>query len=250
MRFSFLCCSSHAARNFDSDDHDETATSSVHTNGTATLKSPPVPAKKPPPAKPKKAAEPAPQFEPYSATQATSLFATYADADNQDVIGPEGFEKLCGDTEISLEGALPLVLAWQLGATEMAKITREEWEKSTAELRCVLLLIFFRPLGLMFLVVYAVSRISSLKTLSVAVHDLDDLLLLEKPAIKPLPASSSVSRGSASSIASLQLEPYNRSRYQEYAKDIKKAFGELYSFSFLLAKPPYVPPSLLWVYVY
>lgn len=147
--FPLLCCTSHATRNFHSDDNEGTATSSVHTNGTAASKNMSTPNKKPAPTKPKKAADRAPQFEPYSPPQATSLFATYADPDDSGVIGPNGFEKLCNDTKISLEGALPLILAWQMSATEMAKITREEWEKSLHQLRYVLLPIFFRPLGLM-----------------------------------------------------------------------------------------------------
>ena len=75
--------------------------------------------------------------QPYSAANATSLFTEYADEDDEDVIGPEGLERLCSDANISLEGALPLILAWQLGSTEMAKVKKQEWEKGTGELRCV-----------------------------------------------------------------------------------------------------------------
>lgn len=149
MKFSFLpCCSSHATRNFDSDDHEATATSSVHTNGSATSKHATVPAKKPPPTKPKKSVERIHQFDPYSPPQAASLFATYADQDDPSVIGPEGFEKLCNTTNISLEGALPLVMAWQMSASEMAKIKKSEWEKSTAALKYVLCLLHSRSCSL------------------------------------------------------------------------------------------------------
>ena len=83
-------------------------------------------------------------------------------------------------------------------------------------------------------------RISSLETLSLAVHDLEDLLLLQKPALPAPTLPANNSRHSTSSTVS-QLEPYNRSRYHSYSKDTKKAFGELYLFCFTLAKPPYVP---------
>ena len=85
------------------------------------------------PSKPVKSSESA----PYSAAAAVSLFDSYADPDDPTVIGPEGFERFCSDAEVSLEGALPLILAWQVNASEMAKINRPEWEKASSELRCV-----------------------------------------------------------------------------------------------------------------
>ena len=85
------------------------------------------------PEAPKKPAKP----EPYSEDRAKKLFKTYEDPDTPGEIGPEGFEKLCEDLEVSLEGALPLVLAWQMHATEMAKFKESEWMQGTAELRCV-----------------------------------------------------------------------------------------------------------------
>ncbi|KAL4253969.1 Defective in cullin neddylation protein [Abortiporus biennis] len=195
-----------------SDDHDatqSTSTATVTLNGhgpsASSSKSAASVTKKP--NKSKKACD----FEPYSASSATALFGNYADEDDPNVIGPEGFEKLCNDAEISLEGALPLILAWQLGASEMAKISKEEWEKGTSEL-----------------------RISSVSSLAVALHDLEDLLLLDKPALKPPTTTTSGTKKSTSSSA----EPYNRSRYFKYASDKKKSFGELYTFCFMLAKPP------------
>lgn len=65
------------------------------------------------------------------------LFSLYADADDPDVIGPEGFERLCNDADIPLEGAMPLILAWLVKGDEMAKITRREWETGMGELQCV-----------------------------------------------------------------------------------------------------------------
>lgn len=68
-------------------------------------------------------------------TRLESLFRIYADEDDPSVVGPEGFERLCADAGLPLEGALPLILAWQFGASEMAKITRSEWDAGTTELR-------------------------------------------------------------------------------------------------------------------
>lgn len=36
-----------------------------------------------------------------------------------------------------MEGSAPLILAWQMEAKEMAKISKEEWVKGTSALRCV-----------------------------------------------------------------------------------------------------------------
>lgn len=89
-----------------------------------------------PSAKPAKTSKPS-ESASYTPAASTSLFSSYADPDDPTVIGPEGFERLCSDAEVSLEGALPLILAWQMGAGEMAKISKQEWEKATADLRYV-----------------------------------------------------------------------------------------------------------------
>ena len=65
-------------------------------------------------------------------------FETYADSDNSLVIGPEGFERLCNDGNLPLEGAMPMILAWQLNSKEMAKISHDEWQIGMANLQCVL----------------------------------------------------------------------------------------------------------------
>jgi hypothetical protein len=96
---------------------------------------PPLPSQ-PPAAKPPTSLK----YEPYTAQRALALFAKYADSDDPNVIGPEGFEALCTDAGIPLDGALPLILAWQLNAQEMAKISKDEWVKGMATLKCVLIL--------------------------------------------------------------------------------------------------------------
>ncbi|OBZ75667.1 DCN1-like protein 4 [Grifola frondosa] len=149
--------------------------------------------------------------EPYSATRASDVFKSYVDPDDSTVIGPEGFERLCTDMGISLEGALPLILAWQMHAAEMAKISFKEWEKGTEGL-----------------------RVSELQTISLVLQDLEDLLLLDKPPIKPPTGVAAQAKKKASAGS----EPYNRAKYYEYARNKDKSFLELYTYCFALAKPP------------
>lgn len=185
--------------------------------------------------------------EPYSEGAARQLFKTYEDQDTPGEIGPEGFEKLCGDLDISLEGALPLVLAWQMHATEMARFKEAEWLKGTGELRYVLFLrvevivvslekscrLWARAHGVLM------RRASNLQVLSLVLRNIEDLLLLDKPPIAAAGMGSIRKRGSAVPVAD-PSEPYNRYKYYQYAADTKKAYAELYAFCFALAKPPYV----------
>lgn len=89
-------------------------------------------AAKPPPApkKPTKA-------EVYSSQRALELFSDYADSDDANVIGPEGFERICTDADMPLDGPRPIIFAWQMGAKDMAKISKDEWIKGTGTLKCV-----------------------------------------------------------------------------------------------------------------
>ncbi|KAI9056943.1 DUF298-domain-containing protein [Trametes sanguinea] len=151
---------------------------------------------------------------PYSEAKARQLFKAYQDADTPGEIGPEGFEKLCNDLGISLEGAQPLVLAWQLHGSEMAKFKEDEWMKGTSEL-----------------------RVSNLEGLSLAIRELEDLLLLDKPPIQAssVPVTPTNKKGAQPTVPA---GPYNRQKYYQYAADKAKAFSELYAFCFNLAKPP------------
>lgn len=156
--------------------------------------------------------------KPYTSALALSLFNTYADPDttatNEPAIGPEGFEKLCNDAQIPLDGALPLVLAWILDAKEMGKIGKSEWVKATGML-----------------------QISSLHSLSIAIRDIESLLLLNKT---PITRSSNASptKKSTGKIKEKEKDPYKRDKYWDYAADKKGAFLQLYGFCFALAKPP------------
>ncbi len=193
--------------------------------------------------------------EPYSEGCARQLFKTYEDPDTPGEIGPEGFEKLCTDLDISLEGALPLVLAWQVHATEMARFKEAEWLKGTGELRYV----FFLPVEMILALLEKSCRLwarahrvpmrsaSNLQALSLVLRNIEDLLLLDKPPIAPSGTGSVRKRGPAVPATDAS-EPYNRQRYYQYAADTKKAYAELYTFCFALAKPSYVIRSILcWI---
>jgi len=64
------------------------------------------------------------------------LFSQFTSEDIPDVIGAEGFERLCTEAQIPLDGALPLLLSWQFGSHEIAQISKQEWMEGTAALRC------------------------------------------------------------------------------------------------------------------
>ncbi|KAJ2917211.1 hypothetical protein MD484_g3217, partial [Candolleomyces efflorescens] len=155
---------------------------------------PPLPSQ-PPAAKPQTSLK----YEPYTAQRALALFAKYADSDDSNVIGPDGFEALCTDAGIPLDGALPLILAWQLNAQEMAKISKDEWVKGTATL-----------------------KVACLPALSTALTDLQNLLILQQ--------------GAAQKPTGKKDEVYDRTLYNSYTQDIQGSFGKLYTYCFSLAK--------------
>ena len=126
---SLLCCSSNTTT-FVSDD-DALRSSNINASSTSIGSS----TKAAKAAKMAKSLKNVSDPEPYTALAADALFTRYADEDDPSVIGPEGLEKMCGAAEISLEGALPLILAWQFGASEMAKLSKSEWDKGTSQLQ-------------------------------------------------------------------------------------------------------------------
>lgn len=146
---SFLCCSSNHVKHVYSDDdesaHHKTVPSEVcifyafvETWFILTIRQT-IPASVPTtkPVAPAKVPLPPVINEPYTSKRSLEIFQSYADSDDTNVIGPEGFEKICSDASIPLDGALPLILAWQLGAKEMGKITANEWRTGTESLKCV-----------------------------------------------------------------------------------------------------------------
>ncbi|KAF8556944.1 DUF298-domain-containing protein [Imleria badia] len=77
-------------------------------------------------------------------------------------------------------------------------------------------------------------RISSLSVLAMALKELDDLVIHGKEPITPVSSLSSVKKRDAVDFQ----EPYNRTRYSQYALNRNAAFTELYQFCFTLSKPP------------
>lgn len=129
---------------------------------------------------------------------------------------------------------MPLLLAWQFEGKTMGKISKTEWENGTQKLECVVTLCELTAQLLMI-----VHRISSLPLLQLALQELDDLLIADKPII----LSKSAANGSwpklrqTPNVKLVTSDPYQRRHYYGYASDKKAAFGKLYAFCFALAKP-------------
>ena len=158
----------------------------------------------------------------YSEQRAEALFSQFADEDNPDLIGAEGFERLCKEAQVPLDGALPLLLSWQLDSHEIAQISKQEWMEATAALRCAVSsfkMTISHRLGF---------RVSSLASFAVVLNDLNDLIVSGRPVV------------TTSRVKSQRGATYDTTRYDSYATDIHKAFTSFYSFCFALAKPEYV----------
>ena len=69
-----------------------------------------------------------------------------------------------------------------------------------------------------------IPRISSLQKLALMLNELYDLLILRKPHV----------------AKKVDREPYNRTRYYDYSRDPKKAFGEFYTYLYKVVTPPCV----------
>jgi DCN1-like protein 4/5 len=145
------------------------------------------------------------------------LFKNYADKENPDTIGAQNFGQLCADANIPMDGALPLLLFWQLGAQELGIISKEEWTKTMDELKRVVHLLLVRACAQCML------RISSLSTLRIFLSDMDDLLLTNSPP----------------RTVKKDGQPYDRAQYFAYANDRKGSFTKFYTACFLLVKTGY-----------
>ncbi|KAL4430988.1 hypothetical protein ABPG75_006244 [Micractinium tetrahymenae] len=63
------------------------------------------------------------------------LFDAYRDKESsEDVIGPEGVEKLCKDLKVDPTDRLVLLLAWKMGAQKMGYFSRAEFKAGLSEL--------------------------------------------------------------------------------------------------------------------
>ncbi|KAJ2492652.1 DCN1-like protein 5 [Coemansia sp. RSA 2050] len=68
------------------------------------------------------------------ATQSSreAWFSQYQDLDRDDgkqLIGPDGFVRLCEALKYSMDGLEPLVLLWKLGAKELGTVELESWDR-------------------------------------------------------------------------------------------------------------------------
>ncbi|KAF5330402.1 hypothetical protein D9619_005606 [Psilocybe cf. subviscida] len=196
MRFSALfCCGSTHVKSVHSDEEPTANRKPISQKVAPPVTSEPVhtaPATKAPAPKKQKS-------EPFTPARALALFSTYADKDEADVIGPEGYQQLCSDANMNLEGTQPLILAWQIGTSEMGKITKDEWVKWTNTV-----------------------KISSVDSLALVVSDLDQLLM----------------SGKAPAKATSKSQDYDKTAFSSYVVDSKGTFQKFYSFCFNLTKAP------------
>lgn len=118
MRFCSWCISDKASRSDDEGDSDSVAGPSKTKNTQSSTCKVPIEVK-------------------LDVKRPEVLFTEYADPEQENVIGAEGLERLCTDGNIPMEGARPLLLAWQLSAKEMGTFTKDEWSKGLDELKCV-----------------------------------------------------------------------------------------------------------------
>ncbi|KAJ3075365.1 ribose-phosphate pyrophosphokinase [Podochytrium sp. JEL0797] len=100
-----------------------------------TAKQPTSTTKRPATATPKPAATTA----KFSATVCTHWFDTYRDCcadahENEDEMGIEGIERLCGDLGVDAGSQGVLVLAYRLGASQMGVFSRAEWMQGMQKL--------------------------------------------------------------------------------------------------------------------
>ncbi|KAL5511890.1 hypothetical protein ACEPAH_5108 [Sanghuangporus vaninii] len=143
---------------------------------------------------------------------AEQFFDSYAEASDPQNMTAEGFERLCGEANIPMAGAQPLLLAWQLDAKELGSFSRVEWTKGLQEL-----------------------QITSLESLAIALADLEDLIVLRKPPPEK-PVSQSISKGIKSKSAPPAIDKYKKDRYWDYSANVGSAFLQFYNFCFALVK--------------
>ncbi|QRW00339.1 cullin binding [Ceratobasidium sp. AG-Ba] len=178
-------------------------------------------AKEAPPAKPAKAsAKKATKSEKAKSSTADGLdpssftlegvqtmFDRYMDEDDNDVIGGEGLERLCGDASMSMEGALPLLVAWSVNAKTLGSITRTEFADAFGKL-----------------------RIDTPQKVGLMASDLNTLFF--DCSIAEKAARMSINNGANGA------DPYDRTLLRSYQHNAESAYSKFYSFCFALVKPP------------
>lgn len=66
-----------------------------------------------------------------------NLFDPYVDEDDADTMTVEGLGRLCEDAGISMDGAQPLLLSWQLDVSEFGTFKRDKWKPWLEQIRYV-----------------------------------------------------------------------------------------------------------------
>mmetsp|Transcript_70684 Transcript_70684/g.223789 ORF Transcript_70684/g.223789 Transcript_70684/m.223789 type:complete len:221 (-) Transcript_70684:207-869(-) len=64
-----------------------------------------------------------------------AFFDSYKDEGEDDVVGPTGIERLCGELGLDPSDARVLQIAWKMGAEKMGFFSREEWRRGMSALR-------------------------------------------------------------------------------------------------------------------
>lgn len=80
-------------------------------------------------------------------------------------------------------------------------------------------------------------RISSIPGLTLALNEIQDLVLTENPPLPQTSSSAAQPGKSKKALVRSSTDLYNRAKYYQYAADRKAAFANLYGFCFTLAKP-------------
>ncbi|KAG8710048.1 hypothetical protein FRC09_000337 [Ceratobasidium sp. 395] len=136
-----------------------------------------------------------------------AMFENYMDEDDNNVIGGEGMEKLCADASMSMEGALPLLVAWSVNAATLGSITRAEFTGAFGKL-----------------------RIDTPQKAALMASDLNSLFfgcaITEKASRMSLNNSTS------------NADPYDRTQLRSYQHNSESAYSKFYTFCFTLVKPP------------
>ncbi|KAI5119089.1 hypothetical protein M0805_004862 [Coniferiporia weirii] len=140
------------------------------------------------------------------------LFDAYADPEEPDIMNAEGLERLYSAADVPMDGARPLLLAWQLDAKELGSFAREDWMKGLE-----------------------VLGVRNVQSLSAVLVDLEDLLILRK-APPPRPATQSISKSIKSRPSQSVIDKYKKDRYWGYVANVEAAFSKFYVFLFTLMK--------------
>ncbi|KAG8746677.1 hypothetical protein FRC10_003981 [Ceratobasidium sp. 414] len=131
-----------------------------------------------------------------------AMFENYTDVDDNN-----GMEKLCADASMSMEGALPLLVAWSVNAKTLGNITRAEFTDGFGKL-----------------------RLDTPQKVALMASDLNSLFF-------DLGIAEQASRMSLGNSAN-GTDPYDRTQLRSYQHNADSTYSKFYFFCFTLVKPP------------